>query len=156
MPVGKALAEALSLAEPGGFIRIFVDLGPKMADLLRQLVKQNIAVGYIGKILAAFSEDAQRATPDATDPNAPSPHLPLSPSPGPTISQTLIDPLTNRELDVLDLLAQRLSNKEIAAKLFISTTTVKGHLQDIYGKLNVKKRREAVEKAEALGILSHR
>jgi len=54
------------------------------------------------------------------------------------------------------LLAERLSNQEIAAKLFISTTTVKGHLQNIYGKLNVKKRREAVEKAEALGILSHR
>ena len=64
--------------------------------------------------------------------------------------------MTNRELDVLELLAERLSNQEIAAKLFISTTTVKGHLQNIYGKLNVKKRREAVEKAEALGILKQR
>jgi ATP/maltotriose-dependent transcriptional regulator MalT len=64
--------------------------------------------------------------------------------------------LTNRELNVLDLLAQRLSNKEIADKLFISTTTVKGHLQNIYGKLNVSKRRDAVDKAHTLGILSHR
>ena len=64
--------------------------------------------------------------------------------------------MTNRELNVLDLLAQRLSNKEIAETLFISTTTVKGHLQNLYGKLNVSKRREAVEKARALGILKRR
>ena len=65
----------------------------------------------------------------------------------------MVEPLSNRELDVLDLLAQRLSNKEIAEKLFLSTTTVKGHLQNIYGQLNVKKRREAVEKARVLGML---
>ena len=76
--------------------------------------------------------------PDSDDPNS------LS---------NIVEPLTNRELDVLDLLAQRLSNKEIAEKLFLSTTTVKGHLQNIYGKLNVKKRREAVEKARVLGML---
>jgi LuxR family maltose regulon positive regulatory protein len=65
----------------------------------------------------------------------------------------MAEPLTNRELDVLELLARRLSNKEIAEKLFISTTTVKGHLQNIYGKLDVSKRREAVEKAKNIGIL---
>ena len=68
--------------------------------------------------------------------------------------QDLIEPLTNRELDVLNLLAQRLSNKEIADKLFISATTVKGHLQNIYGKLNVRNRLEAVKKAHNLGILT--
>ena len=68
--------------------------------------------------------------------------------------QPLVAPLTNRELDVLDLLAQRLSTKEIADKLFISSTTVKGHLQNIYGKLEVNKRSEAVDKAKALGILT--
>jgi LuxR family maltose regulon positive regulatory protein len=67
-----------------------------------------------------------------------------------------VEPLTNRELEVLDLLAQRLSNKEIADKLYISATTVKGHLQNIYGKLNVGKRREAVEKTNILGILMRR
>ena len=59
-------------------------------------------------------------------------------------------------LDVLDLLALRLSKKEIADKLFVSITTVKGHLQNIYGKLEVSKRREAVDKAKALGILPRR
>ena len=67
--------------------------------------------------------------------------------------QPLVDPLTNRELDVLDLLAQRLSNKEIADKMFISTSTVKSHIQNLYRKLNVRKRREAVEKAKKIGIL---
>jgi ATP/maltotriose-dependent transcriptional regulator MalT len=56
-------------------------------------------------------------------------------------------------MDILELLQQRLGNKEIAEKLFISTATVKGHLQNIYGKLNVSKRREAVEKAKKIGIL---
>jgi LuxR family maltose regulon positive regulatory protein len=77
-------------------------------------------------------------------------------SPGLTASQTLADPLTNRELDVLELLGQRLQNKEIAAKLFISPETVKKHLNNIYGKLSVSDRRQAVEQAQTLGILAGR
>jgi len=69
------------------------------------------------------------------------------------IPNPLIEPLTNRELDVLELLAKRFQDKEIAEKLFISPTTVKTHLKNIYQKLNVSKRREAVESAKALGIL---
>ena len=84
------------------------------------------------------------------NPLSESPSLSTSPFPSP---QALVDSLTNREMDILELLQKRLSNKEIAEKLFISTATVKGHLQNIYGKLNVSKRREAVEKAKKIGIL---
>ena len=106
----------------------------------------------------AFRDGEHRTVPEATDGESPSPHPLLSESPSLSTSpfpspQALVDSLTNREMDILELLPQRLSNKEIAEKLFISTATVKGHLQNIYGKLNVSKRREAVEKAKKIGIL---
>ncbi len=135
----ESLAKALDLAEPGGFIRLFVDLGPRMADLLKRLQKQNVAVDYIEKLLAAFGDDEQVIVSEAAD--------------HPTPSQPLVEPLTNREIDVLELLAQRLQNKEIADKLFVSPETVKGHLKIIYQKLDVGSRREAVEKAKKIGIL---
>jgi len=136
----ERLTAALNLAEPGGCIRLFVDLGPQMADLLKQLIEQNVAVDYIGRILDAFKQDEHRATQDESDQLT-------SPPP-------LVEPLTNRELEILDLLAQWLQNKEIAEKLFISPETVKKHLNNIYGKLSVSNRRQAVEKAEILGILA--
>ena len=141
----KTLTEALALAEPGGFIRLFVDLGPQMADLLKRLIRQNVAVGYIGKILATFREDENRAMQGESE------HL-TAQSP-PLRVQPLVDPLTDRELDVLELLAQRLYNKEIADKLFISPETIKKHLNNLYRKLNVASRRQAVEKAKKIGIL---
>jgi LuxR family maltose regulon positive regulatory protein len=144
------LTTALNLAEPGGYIRLFVDLGPQMFGLLKQLVRQNVAWGYIEQILAAFRDDERAVGPEAVDRPTASPRQPERPSPP---SQPLVEPLTNRELDVLELLAQRLSNKEIADKLFISTETIKSHLQNIFQKLEVSKRREAVEKAKKVGIL---
>ena len=141
----EKLTEALNLAEPGGFIRLFVDLGPQMADLLKRLVRQNVAVGYIGRILAAFSDQEHRTAPDPTD-------QPIPKAPQYAASQ----PLTDRELEISNLLVQRLSNKEIAAKLIISPETVKKHLNNIYGKLNVSGRQQAVEKALVLGILTRR
>ena len=141
----EKLTEALALAEVGGFIRPFVDLGPQMADLLKQLIKQNISVDYAGQIFAAFREDEQRAKSGISDHS-----IAYSPILG---TQPLVEPLTDRELDVLKLLAQRLQNKEIANKLFISPKTVKKHLDNIYGKLNVSSRRQAVEKTQQMGIL---
>ena len=141
----EKLTEAFALAKAGGFIRPFVDLGPQMADLLKQLIKQNISVDYVGQIFAAFRDDEQRAKPGIFDHStAHSPPLGIQP---------LVEPLTDRELDVLKLLAQRLQNKEIADKLFISPKTVKKHLDNIYGKLNVSSRLQAVEKTQQLGIL---
>jgi LuxR family maltose regulon positive regulatory protein len=146
----EKLTEALALAEGGSFIRLFVDLGPRMAELLKQLQNQNVAVDYIEIILVAFRDDERAVGPEAADHPIASAHQPLRAS---TLSQPLVEQLTNRELDVLDLLGQRLRTKEIAEKLFISTTTVNTHLRNIYGKLNVNRRREAVEKSQALGML---
>jgi LuxR family maltose regulon positive regulatory protein len=141
----ERLAKALDLAESGGFIRLFVDLGSQMADLLRQLINRNVAVSYGGKILAAFKGDEQRARPGKSD-HPIAHHLPLK-------TQPLVEPLTNRELEIMDLLSQRLRNNEIAAQLFVSPQTIKKHLYNIYGKLNVSGRRQAVKKASQLNIL---
>jgi LuxR family maltose regulon positive regulatory protein len=129
-----ALEKALRLAQPGGFIRLFVDLGPGMARLLAQLKVDNGLHTYVEQILPAF-RGSQRAAP--------------------SIAQgELLEPLTNRELQILKLLEERLTNKEIAVQLVITPGTVKGHTSHIYQKLDVKGRRQAVEKARALGILS--
>ena len=130
-----ALAQAVALAEPGGVIRAFVDLGPRMAALLHQLAAQRVGpADFIATLLAAF--------PAARDPE-------------PALRQSsLIEPLSERELEVLALLAQRLSNKEIARLLSISPMTVKRHSSNIYQKLAVGGRREAVAKAAALGLVS--
>jgi LuxR family maltose regulon positive regulatory protein len=146
--VDKALTileRAVDLANPGGWIRPFVELDSPMADLLNRLIKKNVAVDFVGKLLIAFEDKEPEAVPDATE---------SKPAVKPSVRpQPLVDPLTNRELDILELLSQRLQNKEIAEKLFISTETVKTHLNNIYQKLNVSNRRDAVEKAKSLGIL---
>jgi LuxR family transcriptional regulator, maltose regulon positive regulatory protein len=133
-----ALEHSIGLAQPGGFIRLFVELGPTMQTLLRQLHDQGVAPHFVVQILAAF------AVPQPIGPAAP---------PGPP---ELIEPLTNRELEVLALLEQRLSNKEIAARLFIAPHTAKLHTLHIYQKLQVNTRRDAVAKAQNLGLLSSR
>ena len=117
-----------------------------MAGLLNRLAKQNIAVKYVGQILAAFSNDGIGAERDTSEDQI------IHPS---EVSTQLWDEaLTNREIEILALLAQRLHNKEIAEKLFISPETVKRHTINIYGKLDVHNRREAVAKAQELGMLS--
>jgi ATP/maltotriose-dependent transcriptional regulator MalT len=134
-----------------------------MADLLKRLIEENIAVKFAGRILSVFREDAQRVAPGAFPRNQRSSsssnsafRIPTSNFHTPQTSQPLVEPLTNRELEVLGLLAQRLRNKEIAAKLFVSPVTIKKHLTSIYGKLNVIGRLQAIEKADSLGILRRR
>ena len=138
-----SLRQALSIAEPGGFVRIFVDEGEPMALLLRQAASRGVAPGYVGRLIAAF--DAQVTRDTAGTP--PHPHV------QPPIDQPLIEPLSEREMDVLRLLSTGLSNPEIAQELFIATSTVRSHLKSIYGKLNVHKRWDAVHRAEELGLL---
>jgi len=136
----KVLEEAVNMAIPGGWVRPFIEPGAEISELLIRLKQQNISIEYIQKLLAVFPSSS-----------APS----LGPITPPSYStQPLVEPLTFRELDVLALLSERLQNKEIAASLFISTTTVKTHLKHIYQKLRVNNRQEAVEKAKAIRILS--
>ena len=143
------LRQAVDLAEPGGLIRVFVDLGPKMGILLRHLYVQNGGAGrrsveeYLSRLLVAFGEaQAPRRLPGE----------PLSGQPAPDAGD-LIEPLSERELDVLVLLSERLTDKEIAHELFISTNTVKRHASNIYQKMLVAGRRDAVAKAVALGLI---
>jgi LuxR family maltose regulon positive regulatory protein len=136
----QLLGSALTLAEPGGFIRIFVDEGIPMAQLLSEAAAHGIMPNYIGKLLAVFEAEEQKSEDES--------HLPPA-----LPAQSLIEPLSQRELEVLQLIAQGLSNREIGERLFLALDTVKGHNRRIYGKLSVQRRTEAVEKARSLGIL---
>jgi LuxR family maltose regulon positive regulatory protein len=139
----EILEKGIRLGEPGGWIRPFVEAGPSMVELLEQLQKRDIAPGYIGRLLSAFKGSASAAIDQGaqtvfTRPAAPPP---------------LVEPLTNREQDILELLARRWQNKEIAARLGVSPETVKSHLKHIYQKLDAPNRIKAVEKARQLGLL---
>ena len=139
-----ALQQAVELARPGGFIRVFVDLGPPMQTMLLRLAGQGFAAETVRRILAAFPEPPRKiATGDAG-------------SGIHAANARLVEPLTDRELEVLALLRERLSNKEIAHMLALSPMTVKRYTVNVYGKLGVNKRWDAVIKAEALGILPPR
>jgi LuxR family maltose regulon positive regulatory protein len=129
------LGHALSLAEPEGFVRVFADKGEPMARLLYQAAERRIAPEYAGRLLAAFPA----VEPAPTALSRPSPEM--------------IEPLSEREREVLLLIAEGLSNREIAQRLFLSLSTVKVHTYNIYGKLGVHSRTQAVAKARALGIL---
>ncbi len=145
--LGK-LGEALALAEPGGIIRSFIDLGPPMADLLHRLVRHTDTTDFISEILEAFTAEQISAAEEQSDAvNGQAASRGLRPS---------LEILTNREQEVLELLARRLQNKEIAAELFISTQTVNSHLKSIYQKLDVKNRRQAAARAVEMGILQPR
>jgi len=133
------LEQALSLAEPGGYIRIFVDEGPPMARLLHEAAARGIAPDYTRRLLAAFPI----VEPEQT-----------GPSQAQASESALIEPLSERELQVLQLIAEGLTNPEIASRLFLALNTVKAHTRNIYGKLDTHSRTGAVARARALGLLS--
>lgn len=127
-----ALSRALSLAEPEGYVRVFLDEGAPAVRLLREAESRGIARDYVRKLLSAFGEDTQA---------------------GSQLAAVLVDPLSERELEVLRLIAAGLSPQEIADKLVIAVGTVRNHVKSIYGKLDAHSRLQAVDRARALNLL---
>jgi len=132
------LKRALTLSEPENYIRSFLDLGKPMQEfLLWSLESQSLTEphlrAYVSKLVPHFGADV---SVDIKQPTG----------------DTLIEPLSERELEVLRLIAQGLSNQEITRKLFVALSTVKGHNLRIFAKLQVKNRTEAVARARELGL----
>jgi LuxR family transcriptional regulator, maltose regulon positive regulatory protein len=133
IPAGLAsLQQALTLAEPEGYVRTFIDEGPPMAPLLKVAATQGTAPGYVRRLLAAVNKTGDAA--------------PVQPG--------LIEPLSERELDVLRLLGTDLNGPDIARELIVSLSTVRTHTNRIYAKLGVNTRRAAVRRARELDLLS--
>lgn len=127
-----SLNRAVALAEPEGYVRMFIDEGPRMAALLKLAAKQPNAPSHVHRLLTALAT-AERAAPAA---------------------QPLIEPLSERELEVLRLLGTDLGGPDIARELVVSLSTVRTHTQNVYAKLGVNSRRAAVRRAAELGLLS--
>jgi LuxR family transcriptional regulator, maltose regulon positive regulatory protein len=126
------LERAVTLAEPEGYVRVFVDEGQPMASLLRALAKQRIAGNYVRRLLAGVGETGHDRP----------------------VEQALIEPLSERELDVLRLLGTELDGPAIARELTVSLHTVRTHTKHIYAKLAVTNRRAAVRRAQELDLMS--
>jgi LuxR family transcriptional regulator, maltose regulon positive regulatory protein len=129
------LERAVTLAEPEGYVRVFVDEGPPIASLLRAAAKQRIAGNYVRRLLAAAGETGHDS--------------PVKQAP---VKQALIEPLSERELDVLRLLGTELDGPAIARELMVSLNTVRTHTKHIYAKLAVTSRRAAVRRAAELDL----
>jgi LuxR family maltose regulon positive regulatory protein len=132
----KVLAQTLHLAEPEGYFRLFVDEGDPMAKLLRRTATNAISHPYVARLLEAFEDETAYIHTSS--------HSAVS---------MLIEPLSGREMEVLRLLVTELSGSEIAERLFVSLNTVKTHIKNIYSKLNVHSRSEAVELAKKLHLI---
>ncbi len=138
----NTLTRALALAEPEGYVRTFVDEGPAMGDLLSEVLHAqrrgrpdtgtpSVPAQYLAKLLAALARE------DVV----------------PAADERLSEPVSERELEVLALIAAGRSNQEIAAKLFVSTSTVKTHVNNLYRKLDARSRTQAVARAREMGVL---
>jgi ATP/maltotriose-dependent transcriptional regulator MalT len=129
----RALTDALELSEPRDYMRTYLDRAAPMQKLLSEAASRGIMPHYTARLLAGFDAGAKVTS-------------------GP-LSQALIEPLSNRELEILQLVAAGLSNREISERLFLAMSTVKGHNRNIYGKLQVQRRTEAVARARELGLI---
>ena len=133
----ESLERALILAEPEGYVRVFVGEGPPMASLLTKVAKQRAGSDYVRRLLAASRRPAGRPASAPTGGNGP----------------RLVEPLSERELDVLRLLGSDLDGPVIARELSISLNTLRTHTKSIYAKLGVTSRRAAVSKGAELSLL---
>ena len=131
-----SLEQALAWAEPEGYVRLFLEAGPGVIPLLRKAASRDLRPRYAGRLLAAFGVDQRHAV-----------------SPVQAIeAQPLPEPLTPRELEVLRLICEGLSNRDIAEQLTVTLNTVKKHSSHIYGKLGVRSRAQAIVQAQQLGL----
>jgi len=146
-----ALSRALSLAEPEGYVRTFIDEGEPMGRLLRQTIARGTAVDYASRLVTALEAETAR------DPLGRPHSRPLggSAAKGHAASGTErpVEPLTERELQVLRLLSTHLSRREMAGQLYVSVNTVRFHVKNIYTKLGVHSRSDAIRRAGELKLL---
>jgi LuxR family maltose regulon positive regulatory protein len=138
-----ALDGALRLAGPQGYLRLFLDAGPDMANLLDEALRKDLQPEYTRRLLDAFAGESRQAIGTA----AGAPAAPAAPV-------ALVEPLSPRELELLRLVAEGLSNQAIAGRLFISLRTVKWHTTNIYARLGVQSRTQAIARARELGLLA--
>jgi LuxR family transcriptional regulator, maltose regulon positive regulatory protein len=133
------LERALALANPQGFFQIFVDEGPPLARLLYGIASPDevpsgeFSIEYVQQLLAAFPIEEPKPKAQKSE---------------------WVEPLSEREIEVLQLIAEGLTNQDIATQLYITLNTVKGHARNIYAKLGVKNRTQAIARGKALGILA--
>jgi LuxR family maltose regulon positive regulatory protein len=131
-----ALDQALKLAEPENYVRIFLDEGEPMAELLREAAARNVSSGYAAKLLALFEDPIKGKEP------GPKAKVP-----------SLVEPMSEREIEVLRLLAAGLKYRQVAEQLVVSLNTVRHHTKNVYSKLGVNGRAQAIARAEELDLL---
>ncbi len=133
----EQLQKALALAEPEGYVRIFIDEGQPMAQLLREAAARRIMPVYTQKLLSAYKNEKPGGEPRSESGS----------------TDRMAEPMSARELEILRLIAQGLSNRQIGQRLFLALNTIKGHNRVIFDKLQVQRRTEAVARAKEIGLL---